>query len=138
MFFSLMYACMQYITRAHFCSLEDSGMGLPKPNEASTSKETMDTTSSGVKRKRGITSMHRIVKNKNTGKKLVVEYTPKGKPYGKVASELASYIGVLARTTVPISVESWPKVEKDLKNKIWESVEVHSWLKLMFFESFLW
>ncbi|CAL9001744.1 unnamed protein product [Prunus brigantina] len=98
-------------------------MGLPKPNEASTSKETMDATSSGVKRKRGITSMHRIVKNKNTGKKLVVEYTPKGKPYGKVASELASYIGVLARTTVPISVESWPKVEKDLKNKIWESVE---------------
>ncbi|XP_008235163.1 PREDICTED: uncharacterized protein LOC103334016 [Prunus mume] len=98
-------------------------MGLPKPNEASTSKETMDATSSGVKRKRGITSMRRIVKNKNTGKKLVVEYTPKGKPYGKVASELASYIGVLARTTVPISVESWPKVEKDLKNKIWESVE---------------
>ncbi|KAM2554568.1 hypothetical protein TB2_018676 [Malus domestica] len=98
-------------------------MGSPKPKEVSTSKETEDavTTSSGLKRKRGITNMRRIA---STGKKLIVQYNSKGKPYGKVASELASYIGVVTRRTVPISVEGWPKVEKDLKNKIWEAIDM--------------
>ena len=105
-------------------------MGSPKPKEVSISKETEDTVTSGVKRKRGITNMRRIA---STGKKLIVQYNSKGKPYGKVASELASYIGVVTRRTVPISVEGWPKVEKDLKNEIWEAIDVCSRLKLMFF-----
>lgn len=101
-------------------------MGLPKTKKASTSEETEDTiTASRLKRKRGRTSMEHIVNRTLRGKKSVVEFNPKGVPFGKVAAEMASYIGVLVRTTVPIIVESWPKVDKDLKNDIWESVEVY-------------
>ncbi|KAK9949471.1 hypothetical protein M0R45_004990 [Rubus argutus] len=100
-------------------------MGLPKTKKASTSEETEDTiTASRLKRKRGRTSMEHIVNRTLRGKKSVLEFNPKGIPFGKVAAEMASYIGVLVRTTVPIIVESWPKVDKDLKNDIWESVEM--------------
>ncbi|KAL6227708.1 hypothetical protein ACLB2K_001665 [Fragaria x ananassa] len=100
-------------------------MGLPKTKNASTSEEPDDTitASTGLKRKRRRTSMQGTVNRALRGKKAVVEFNPKGVPFGKVASEMASYIGVLARTTVPISVESWPKVDKNLKNEIWKSVE---------------
>ncbi|PRQ48579.1 putative Ulp1 protease family catalytic domain, putative transposase, Ptta/En/Spm, plant [Rosa chinensis] len=101
-------------------------MGLPKIKNASASEETDDniTASIGLKRKRGRTSMERIVNRALRGKKSVVEFNPKGVPFGKAAAEMASYIGVIVRTTVPIIVESWPKVEKDLKNEIWKSVEM--------------
>ncbi|XP_050370270.1 uncharacterized protein LOC126788239 isoform X2 [Argentina anserina] len=101
-------------------------MGLPKTKNTCTSKETDDTitASIGTKRKRGKPSMERIANRALKGKKLVVEFNPKGVPFGKVAGEMQSYIGVIARTTVPINIESWPKVDKDLKNDVWKSIEM--------------
>lgn len=114
-------------TNIEFCSLR---MVLPKAKNASTSEETNDTitASIGPKKKRRRISMERTVNRALRGKKSVVEFNPKGVPFGKVAAEMASYIGVVARTTVPIIVESWPKVEKDLKNDIWKSVEVSDFM----------
>lgn len=75
--------------------------------------------------KRGCVTMHRIVRRKIMGIKLPVSFNAKGEPFGKEASEMQSYIGVLARTKAPIWHESWKHVSKETKNKIWECLQVN-------------
>lgn len=93
---------------------------------SSHSKETITsttTTSDGAKR-RGMNTMPRVVKRKIKGIKPVVEYNTKGQPHGQAAKEMQSYIGVLARTRVPIEDIRWPEVDKNIKMQLWEAVEV--------------
>ncbi|PRQ24318.1 putative transposase, Ptta/En/Spm, plant [Rosa chinensis] len=68
--------------------------------------------------------MHRIVRQKLLGVRKNVEYNEKGQPHGKAAKEMQSYIGVLARTKIPITIPTWKKVDAESKNKLWESVEL--------------
>ncbi|KAK9939172.1 hypothetical protein M0R45_015879 [Rubus argutus] len=68
--------------------------------------------------------MHRIVRRKLLGVRKNVEYNEKDQPHGKAAKEMQSYIGVLARTKIPITIPSWKKVDMEMKNKLWESVEL--------------
>lgn len=91
--------------------------------EGSTSDPSV-TMITNDRKKRGPTEMLTIQKYKKMGKKLVVLYNRKGEPMGKAAKKLASYTGVMARTTVPIRYESWPEVDKELKDIIWREVEV--------------
>ncbi|KAL5546690.1 hypothetical protein UlMin_006377 [Ulmus minor] len=56
------------------------------------------------------------------GQRSVIRYNKCGQLIGKNASEMQSYIGVVARQTVPLSICSWPKVSAELKKKIWEQV----------------
>ena len=80
----------------------------------------------GVKHlKRGPVTMVRILRRKMLGVKLAVSFNAKGEPYGKVATEMQSYIGVLARTKAPIWYETWKRVPKEKKNKIWDCVQVN-------------
>ena len=74
--------------------------------------------------KRGVTAMSVVILKKARGKKIKVSCTPHGTPNGPTRKTLQSYIGTLARTMVPINVSSWPNVDKDLKESIWEDVEV--------------
>ena len=60
------------------------------------------------------------------GQRSAIRYNKHGQLIGKNASEMQSYIGVVARQTVPLSICSWPKVSAELKNKIWEQVRVIS------------
>ncbi|CAL8168051.1 unnamed protein product [Prunus armeniaca] len=53
---------------------------------------------------RGINTMSRVVERKIQKIKPVVEYNKSGRPHGKAAVEMQSYIGVLARTRVPLVV----------------------------------
>ncbi|KAI5338783.1 hypothetical protein L3X38_018055 [Prunus dulcis] len=55
-----------------------------------------------TKSTRGIKTMSRVVKRKIQKIKPVVEYNKSGRAHGKVAIEMQSYIGVLARTRVPL------------------------------------
>lgn len=80
--------------------------------------------------KRGPVSMHRIVRRKMTGVKLTVLFNAKGVPYGSAATEMQSYLGVLARTKVPIWYDSWLRVPKERKEKIWNCVEVKNCISL--------
>lgn len=90
----------------------------------SKEKFTSTTDADEKKSKRGINTMHRIVRRKLLGVRKNVEYNEKGQPHGKAAKEMQSYIGVLARTKIPITIPSWKKVDAETKNKLWESVEV--------------
>lgn len=74
--------------------------------------------------KRGAVTMQRIVRRKILGIKLPVDFNAKGEAYGKAAAEMQSYIGVLARTKPPIWYDTWKKVPKERKTKIWDCVQV--------------
>lgn len=74
--------------------------------------------------KRGPVTMHKIIRRKMLGERHLVSFNEKGQPYGKAATEMESYIGVLARSKVPICYASWLIVPTERKNKIWKCVEV--------------
>ena len=67
--------------------------------------------------KRGMVTMTRITRRLLRGKKLKVVFNAKGEPVGAAAKEMQSYIGVLARTKVPISVTDWREVDPEIKQK---------------------
>ncbi|XP_062015019.1 uncharacterized protein LOC133731647 isoform X2 [Rosa rugosa] len=73
--------------------------------------------------KRGMVTMNRISKRLISGRRMKVECNAQGEPIGKAAKEMQSYIGVLARTKIPISIQDWREVDVDEKDKIWESIE---------------
>ena len=77
------------------------------------------------KRCRGITRKTMIIKIRSKGIKLVVEYNVDGVYVGQAAVHLTSYLGVLARTMVPIRYRTWHHVPKQLKNKLWDSIELN-------------
>ena len=69
-------------------------------------------------------NLPQLVRNRNHGQKLVVEYNKRGQPHDKVAPQLFSFLGVLARTMVRISYEDWSKVPSESGEKIWECIKV--------------
>ena len=56
--------------------------------------------------------------------KIVVQYNEMGVPGGDEAIELASFLGVLARTSVYILYFDWRKVPPETKERLWKSVLV--------------
>ncbi|BFG15783.1 hypothetical protein CerSpe_020570 [Prunus speciosa] len=73
---------------------------------------------------RGISTMSRVVKRKIQKIKPVVEFNKRGRPHGKATIEMQSYIGVLARTRVPLVDKKWTQLPKDVKEQIWEAVQM--------------
>ncbi|CAL2276863.1 unnamed protein product [Prunus armeniaca] len=47
-----------------------------------------------------------------------------GKPYGPAHTEMQSYIGVLACSRVQIVDKKWTEIPKDIKEQIWEAVDM--------------
>ncbi|BBH08861.1 hypothetical protein Prudu_021190 [Prunus dulcis] len=54
----------------------------------------------------------------------IVEYNKRGKGIGQAHSEMQSYIGVLARSRVPLVDKKWSQIPKDIKEQIWEAVDM--------------
>lgn len=84
------------------------------------------------KRVRGLTTLPHLTKNSNPIRR-VVKYNEKGQPVGAMSTQLFSYMGVLARTMVPLSYEHWRKVPNALKERIWSCLEVSQYI--LFFEN---
>ncbi|WJZ82942.1 hypothetical protein VitviT2T_002663 [Vitis vinifera] len=77
-----------------------------------------------IKRKyRGMTRKHMIIKNRSKGVKLSIKYNLDGIFIGESAVHLTNYLGVLACTMVPIRYKTWHVVPKQLKDKLWDSIE---------------
>lgn len=74
---------------------------------------------------RSVCAMHKVVIKKAQGKKLKITCDALGVPQGDNRKMLQSYIGMLARTMVPINIEKWPEVSSELKEKIWLDVQVY-------------
>lgn len=83
------------------------------------SKETQSTKSL-----RGKVILHGLQKRRCEGIRNSVSFNTLGQPYGPVAAEMQSYIGMLARTEVKITYKTWKQVPKNVKDAIWEHVNV--------------
>ncbi|BFG35589.1 hypothetical protein CerSpe_218630 [Prunus speciosa] len=92
---------------------------------SSAEKDPSSTTfDEEPKSTRGINTMSRILKRKIQKIKPVVEYNKRSRPYGKAAVEMQLYIGVLARTRVPLVDKKWTGLPKDKKEQIWGAVQM--------------
>ncbi|XP_058185923.1 uncharacterized protein LOC131303148 [Rhododendron vialii] len=100
-------------------SSDDEWQGNEEDLTASPKKQQ-----SKKRKSRGSTTLPDIIKAKSSGVKKVIQYNEKGQPTGVNRAKYASYLGVLARTLVPISCHKWFKVTPQLKDKLWSSVEV--------------
>ena len=78
----------------------------------------------GIVKKRGICTNSYINRNRSEGHKPVVPFNSKGQPIGDIGTKLNTAIGICARTTVPIIFDDWRQVPPDLKEKIWQYIEV--------------
>ena len=66
-----------------------------------------------------------IIKNRSKGIKLAVKDNVDGVSIRQAIVHITSYFGILTRTMVPIRYSIWHHVPKQLKNKLWGSIEVN-------------
>ncbi|KAE8701949.1 hypothetical protein F3Y22_tig00110503pilonHSYRG00256 [Hibiscus syriacus] len=62
------------------------------------------------------------IKGKTTKGKVIVTYNKKGVPIGVVATKLASFEGMVARSMVPITYATWRDVEQEKKEDLWQYI----------------
>ncbi|CAL8174091.1 unnamed protein product [Prunus armeniaca] len=93
-------------------------------SSAETKPGSTITYSEEPKSSRGISTMPHVVKRKYHKIKPVVEYNKRGKACGLAHTRMQSYIGVLARSRVPLVDKKWAEIPKDIKEQIWEAVDM--------------
>ncbi|KAI5353039.1 hypothetical protein L3X38_005931 [Prunus dulcis] len=93
-------------------------------SSAETEPTSQTTISGDSKTGRGMSTMPRVVKRKLQKLRPIVEYNKRGKGIGQAHSEMQSYIGVLARSRVPLVDKKWSQIPKDIKEQIWEAVDM--------------
>ena len=67
---------------------------------------------------RGATRKFMIIRNRSLGIKLLIKYNTDGVFVGESSMHLTSYLGLSARTQVPIIYNKWHDVLKQLKDKL--------------------
>ena len=65
-----------------------------------------------------------IIKNQSRGVKPVIKHNLDGIYVGQASLHLTSFLGVLARTMVLIRYNSWRDVPIQVKNNLWDTIEV--------------
>ncbi|KAI5327385.1 hypothetical protein L3X38_026781 [Prunus dulcis] len=93
-------------------------------SSAVTEPTSQTTISDDSKSGRGMSTIPRVVKRKLQKLRPIVEYNKRGKGIGQAHSEMQSYIGVLARSRVPLVDMKWSQIPKDIKEQIWEAVDM--------------
>ncbi|CBI15228.3 unnamed protein product, partial [Vitis vinifera] len=85
------------------------------------------------KRLRGPTLKPEIAKKRSEGLKIDIQYNDDGEGVGEGYVQLVSYMGVLARTMVPVYHTEWRVVPVELKEKLWDCVKAYRNLLKLFF-----
>ncbi|ONI22867.1 hypothetical protein PRUPE_2G155700 [Prunus persica] len=93
-------------------------------SSAETEPTSQTTISDDSKTGRGMSTMPRVVKRKLHKLRPIVEYNKRGKGVGQAHIEMQSYIGVLARSRIPLVDKKWSQIPKDIKEQIWEAVDM--------------
>lgn len=80
----------------------------------------------GKRRKgaRGATQMKKVIKNRSKGKLGKIEYNELGQPYEEENINFQSFLGVLARSHIPITAKNWDEVDDEIKQHIWHIANV--------------
>ncbi|XP_073155493.1 uncharacterized protein [Henckelia pumila] len=88
-------------------------------------KTVMESTEIETTRtSRGRTRLDKLVRQRVQGIRKDVRFNKIGQPIGEFAGEMQSYIGVLTREKIKISYKTWKQVPSDVKESIWESVNL--------------
>ncbi|KAH6794419.1 hypothetical protein C2S52_004896 [Perilla frutescens var. hirtella] len=90
-------------------------------DEASESKDNKSTHT--TRAKRGKVCFNSVAQRRAKGVIQDVDFNMDGQPVEKAASQLQSYIGLLVRDHVKISIKNWKLVSDDTKDLIWEQVK---------------
>src|SRR5215472_2507646 len=72
----------------------------------------------------GVSVMKDVVSASSKGLKLPVGWNSKGQLVDSNKAKFVSYIGVVARWTVPITYDNWRNIPDMLKDTIWDDVQV--------------
>lgn len=78
------------------------------------------------------TLIYRVMKQRQKGEKINVQFDAKDQPLPNVSKELQSYIGVLVREHIPISFSDWKNVPRSYTDKIWDKITVSFNLSFFF------
>ena len=79
--------------------------------------------------------MPTVIRKKIHGFRSTVAVNRRGQLVDLTAVDLQSYVGVLARQGVPITITTWHKVFNELKNKIWEQILIMFICTIFVFET---
>jgi hypothetical protein len=74
--------------------------------------------------KRSKTSLSSFRESKKTNEKHI-EFRSDGVPIGDNASKFVNYFAILVRDQVHCTIQSWKKVNVELKNEIWNDIKVY-------------
>ena len=83
------------------------------------------------KKGRGPALLKDVMKINNKEERLKIIYNCQGQPIGEHKKKLASYMGILVKSFVPISYTTWHKVPDTLKNNLWAAVQVITFFLLL-------
>ncbi|KAL6204905.1 hypothetical protein ACLB2K_022172 [Fragaria x ananassa] len=101
---------MKYSRKAKSSSVSTSAK-LRKKKEQIPHAKTLNITGGLRLLSRPMVTMARVTKRLIRGIKLPIESDDRGTPIGKNAADMQSYIGVLARMTIPIIFDDWRNVD---------------------------
>ena len=102
-------------------SIEDTCL----PNKEDSKSPTADQQPLNVITTRGRTRMKHVVKRRTEGcPRPKIQVNCKGQPIGRESTQMMSYLGVLARSKIPITYKSWKNVPAPDKDVIWEEIMV--------------
>lgn len=82
-----------------------------------------------TKRRRGRTRMSKVAKNIED--KVEVEFISLGEHVGDGSVTLSSFLGPLVREHVPVLLGDWRHLDEQIKDTMWEEIQVFSHLKIV-------
>lgn len=89
------------------------------------------------RRTRGRTKVKRLLANVLS--RIEVEFNGEGEPVGDGSIKLSSYLGLLVREHVSVTVDNWKHLSNELKVILWESIQARfkldeEWKKVPIFQ----
>ncbi|XP_073226057.1 uncharacterized protein [Cicer arietinum] len=97
----------------------DTNKDLDRQNE-----EVVNTKTYENEFKRGATIMQNVIKARSSDIKFEVGWNESGQPIDHNGSMFVSYIGVVVRQSIPITIDDWrDKVLKDVKDIMWTDIQ---------------
>uniref|UniRef100_A0A803PVM9 Uncharacterized protein n=1 Tax=Cannabis sativa TaxID=3483 RepID=A0A803PVM9_CANSA len=105
----------------HFVYDHDDAQSMPE--EPSGELEKPPPATPKQKNTRGRSKQIDITKMKRKGKKMKVEYNNFGQCWGKGVTAYVTRLGAWMQLNIPLRDISWPKVDEELKNILWNEIK---------------
>ncbi|XP_062077886.1 uncharacterized protein LOC133782573 [Humulus lupulus] len=92
--------------------------------EEDNNKENAEDKKKTHKRTRGIVRLTKIIADKIKGIKRHLRFNSRGQSIGTPNRELQCYLGMQAKSMVPIDIDNWREVPKSILDSLWKDVNL--------------